>query len=505
MKRLVLALLAAACLASAVPKKPRLILTVVIDQFRYDYLTRFRGEYTGGFRSLLAGGAFFTSATYIHVPTITAPGHTTILSGATPSVSGIVGNNWFDREENVEAGSVSDKNTRLLGGRPGQTGSSPHHLLISTLGDEMKIANPKTHSIGVSLKDRSAILPVGRTADGAYWFDMKTGNFVSSSFYFAEVPAWVKEFNAPRPADKYKGATWFDHKMPTDATSFTPLEATPFANELVASFAERALAAEKLGTHEATDLFVVSFSGNDYVGHEYGYESPEAHDISLVTDRLLDHLFQAAERQAGAGNVLVVLTADHGAAPLPEANHARRMPGGRFSGEDVKKNEKTALERRHGPGEWVAGNWDLSVYLNRKLIAEKHLDLVAMQNEAAQALSATPHILRTYTYDDLAHGRVVPDEITRKVANGFHARRSPDVLLIPEPYYVVRVEPGGTSHASPYTYDSHVPLIFMGEGIRKGTYYQPVIINDIAPTLAAMLGIAPPGGSVGRVLSEIFE
>jgi predicted AlkP superfamily pyrophosphatase or phosphodiesterase len=505
MKRLALALIAAACLAAAAPKKPGLVLTVVIDQFRYDYLTRFRAEYKGGFERLLTGGAVFTSASYIHMPTITAPGHATILSGALPSVSGIIANDWFDREENAPVTSVSDKSTRLLGGSPGATGSSPNRLLVSTIADELKIASPKSHTIGVSYKDRAAILPVGRTADAAYWFDTKSGSFVSSSFYFDALPAWAKEFDAPHAADKYKGAAWLNHRTPADSTLYTKLEATPFANELVAAFAERALAAEKLGTHEGTDLLLVSFSGNDYIGHDYGYESPEAHEISLLTDRLLDHLFQAAERQAGAGNVLVVLTADHGAAPLPEANWARRMPGGRFLTRNLRKVVQTELEQRHGAGDWVWGNWDLSVYLDQKLIAEKGLDLATVRREAAQALAALPHIVRTYTFDDLVQGRAIPDDITRRVANGFHTRRGPDVILIPEPYWVVRTNDDGTSHGSPYSFDSHVPVIFMGAGIRPGTYYQPVIVNDIAPTLAAILQIEPPGGSMGRVLSEIFE
>jgi predicted AlkP superfamily pyrophosphatase or phosphodiesterase len=504
MRKAIVLSLAALCLASAAPRKPKLIVTIVIDQFRYDYLTRYRAEYTGGFHRLLTRGAVFTNANYVHVPTITAVGHSTILSGATPSVSGIVANDWYDRDEGAAVSSVSDKDTQLLGGAPG-TGSSPKRLLVSTVGDQIKMVDPAAHSVGISLKDRSAILPVGRTANGAYWLDVKTGSFVSSTYYFPGLPGWVGDYNAGHPADRYKGVTWQGHKMPEDAKLYTAIESTPYGNELVEEFAERALAAEQLGKHTGTDLFSVSFSSNDYVGHEYGSDSAEAHAISVITDRLLGKLLDAVDRQVGAENVLVVLTADHGAAPLPEANQAKKMPGGRLLAANIKATVNNALAKKYGPGEWVAGNWDLSVYLNRKLIAEKKLDLAAVQKDAAEALEATPHIFRVYTHDDVTHGRVLPDEITRKVANGFNVRRSPDLEFIPEPYWVVRTGDNGTSHGSPFGYDTHVPVIFMGAGIRPASYYQPVIVNDIAPTLAAILEIEPPSGSIGRILSEMFE
>src|SRR5262249_12963362 len=303
---------------------------------------------------------------------------------------------------------------------------------------------------------------------GAYWFDTQTGAVVTSTYYADDLPAWAKQFNAPHPADRYKGVTWMGHKMPTDTTYYTALESTPFGNELVEEFAERALAAEQLGKHEGTDVFVVSFSSNDYVGHDYGFESAEARETSIRTDALLDKLMQAIDRQAGAGNVLYVMTADHGAAPLPESNWARKMPGGRFISANIKKVVQDALEKHHGPGEWVKGNWDISVYLNRDLIAAKHLSLATVQQEAAQALAGLPGVLRVYTHDDLSHGRAPNDEITKKVAHGFNVKRGADVEFIPEPYWVVRLTDKGTSHATPFHYDTHVPVIFMGQGIKTG-------------------------------------
>jgi hypothetical protein len=507
-KALVIAL-AACCLSAAAPKKPKLIVTIVVDQFRYDYLSRFRSQYTGGLHRLLTQGAVFADAHYVHVPTITAVGHSTILSGATPSVSGIVGNDWYDREENAAVTSVSDKTTQLVGGAlvngAPQVGSSPRRMLVDTLGDEIKMAGGKSRTIGVSLKDRSAILPTGRMSDGAYWFDVRSGAVVTSTYYAGELPAWVKDYNAGHPADRYKTVVWMGHKLPQDTTYYTALESTPFGNELVEEFAERALAAEQLGKHEGTDLFVVSFSSNDYVGHDYGPDSPEARDTAVRTDALLDKLLQAIDSQAGSNNVLYVLTADHGGAPLPEANLARKMPGGRFLTANIRKAVQDALVKAYGPGEWVKGNFDLGVYLDRELIASKHLDLPAVQQEAARALMAMGHVSRVYTNDDVIHGRILQDEVSRKVANGFNVKRSPDVMFIPDPYWVVRTSDKGTSHATPFHYDTHVPVVFMGAGLRAGTYYQSVIVNDIAPTLAAILDIEAPSGSIGRVLTEMFE
>jgi predicted AlkP superfamily pyrophosphatase or phosphodiesterase len=509
MKKALVLAVAACCLAAAAPKKPKLIVTIVVDQFRFDYLTRYRNEYKGGLNRLLTQGAVFTEAHYVHVPTITAVGHSTILSGATPSVSGIIGNDWYDREEGAAVTSVSDQTTQLVGGGlvngAPQTGSSPRRMLVDTLGDEIKMAGGRSRTIGISLKDRSAILPAGRMGDGAYWFDVKSGRVVTSTYYANELPGWVKEFNAPHPADHFQNVIWMGHKLPQDATYYTALESTPFGNELVEEVAERALAGEQLGKHEGTDVLVVSFSSNDYVGHDYGPDSAEAHDTSLRTDALLDKLLQAIDRQAGAANVLYVLTADHGGAPLPETNQARKMPGGRLLAPNIKTVVQDALVKRYGPGEWVKGNWDLEIFLDRDLIASKHLELPAVQHEAARALEAMSHVFRVYTHDDVTHGRVLQDEVSRKVVNGFNLKRSPDVMFIPDPYWVVRLTDKGTSHATPFHYDTHVPIIFMGTGLRPGTYYQQVIVNDIAPTLAAILDIEAPSGSIGRVLSEMFE
>jgi hypothetical protein len=357
----------------------------------------------------------------------------------------------------------------------------------------------------VSLKDRSAILPGGHTADGAYWFDSTTGNFVSSTYYMKQLPDWATAFNARHASDQLKGKVWFGHTLSNDpAKLYTELESTPYGNDLVAAFAESALTATGLGKGAGIDLLSVSFSSNDYIGHEFGFESPEAHDVSLKTDLLIGKLLAVAEKQAGPGNVLVVLTADHGAPPIPEKNLERKMPGGRIDPVQIKKVVQDALAAKYGAGEWVAGVIDQAVYLNRLLAAQKKLNLPDVRREAARVIEAMPHVARVYTMDSVMKGEMLPDEITKLVVNGWNPRRSPDVELIPEPYWMVKGLGKGQTHGTPYGYDSHVPVIFFGTGIKPGRYDGAIAVNDIAPTLATMLEIETPSGSVGRVLTEML-
>ncbi len=488
--------------AAPAPQKPRLILTIVIDQFRYDYTTRFRSEYKGGLERLLTQGAVFTNARYQHFPTVTAVGHSAILSGALPSISGIIENSWFDRDEGRQVDSVSDDTAKTLGGtRAG--GASPHRLLVSTIGDEMKVASGgKTRVIGISLKDRAAIFLAGHAADAAYWFDDGNGHFVTSTYYLKDLPDWVKQFNSGA-ADVYKGAEWLGHKLPSDDRAFAALEASPFANDLIESFAERAIEAEKLGKGPATDLITISFSGNDYVGHPYGPDSPEVRDISIRTDALLEKLFRRIDALVGMQNTLVVLTADHGVSPTPEANAARRMPGGRIPFDVVENAVQKVLAQKYGEGKWILGSGENALFLNRNLMAEKKLDRTEVVNTARDALTAMPHVFRVYTYDQLLTGSIMSDTIGKLVTNGFNVRRGADINMVLDPYWMFLSQ--GTTHGSVFGYDTHVPVIFMGPGIRAGRYDESIVVNDIAPTLATMLEIETPSGSAGRVLSEIFS
>ncbi len=496
------------------PPRPKLILALTVDQFRYDYLVRFRDQYTGGLARLLNHGAVFTNAYYNHFPTVTAIGHSTFLSGATPSVSGIIGNSWYDRQSEKSVTSVSDGSVKMLGGSSrgaGGDAASPRRMLVSTLGDELKMAGRDSKVIGISVKDRSAILPAGHMADGAFWFDPSSGNFVSSTHYFKELPAWVNDFNKSRHADRFLGAEWtpLEGGSPYKKLSSTPdnafytsLEGSPHGNELVAAFARAAMLGERLGRRNTTDLLAVSFSANDYIGHDLGPDAPQVRDVSIRTDKMLGELFSFLDAQIGMKNVLVVLTADHGVAPLPEVNQQRRMPGGRVLEKNLSARVEERLKEKYGEGQWIAGRTGASFYLNEQLIRQKGLNHAEVAEMAAATARAIPNVFRSYTREQLARGSVPGDPIDRRVLNGFFYQRAPDVTVIADPYYLFEAK--GTSHGMPFGYDSHIPLILMGEQIRPGRYHALVRPNDIAPTLATLLEVETPSGSVGRALDEIF-
>lgn len=485
--------------------RPKLVLAIVVDQFRYDYLLRFRDDYKEGLHKLLINGAVFTDARYNHFPTFTSVGHSAVLTGAFPSLSGIIGNEWYDRPSGKIVKSISDDSVQQIGGLGG-AGSSPRSLLVSTIGDEMKIANPdKTKIFGISLKDYSGILATGHMADCVFWFDGRTGDFVSSTYYVPDLPDWAKEFNAKRVADRYKGQNWLGGKFPTEAGPklYGSLLSSPAGNELVEEMAEETIKAEKLGEDPFTDLLVLSFSSNDYVGHLYGPDSPQVRDVSINTDKVLGKLFRYIDARVGMANVMVVLTADHGVAPVPEVNVKRNMPGGRVSFSTISDEVQKALTEKFGEGKWILSVPEETIYLNWELIKSKRLTREEVDREAAQAIMAIPHVFRVYTREQLTNGVAVGDQIGCRMMNGFSARRGADINVLLEPYYLF----GGlsTTHGTPFGYDTHVPVIFMGPGIKSGSFYASIAVNDIAPTLATILGVETPSGSEGRILSEIFE
>jgi arylsulfatase A-like enzyme len=315
---------------------------------------------------------------------------------------------------------------------------------------------------------------------------------------------------------RYIGATWLPFDTNNDsAKPFCSmvagseirfcggLEATPWGNEMIEEFAERAIASEGLGRHSGVDVLTVSFSSNDYVGHAVGPDDPAVRDISIRTDRLLGKLLDYVDAQVGKSNTLVILTADHGVAPVPEINEARKMPGGRLSEARLSQKMSDALTKRFGPGKWFVPGSATMPYLNLELVKARKLDVDDVERVAAEAASTEEHIARVYTRHDLLAGEVQRDGIGRAVSLGFYGPRSGNLLILQEPYYLF--EATGASHGTPYDYDTHVPVIFLGAHIKARSYLQRIAVNDIAPTLAAILQIEQPSGSIGRVLSEILE
>jgi len=518
-------------------EKVRLVLGIVIDQFRYDYLTRFEDLFgEGGFRRLLREGAVFTNANYTYTPTVTACGHATFMSGSLPSQHGIVGNEWFDRKANREVTSVSDERVKMLGGQ-GMRPASPSRLIGSTFGDQLRLANSGASKVvGIALKDRSAILPAGKNANGAFWFDTSNGVFVSSTYYFPDLPLWVKRFNQTNRPDRYFGAKWerlkpkdaYERSLPDDSPYeqspwgktfpyiinggekkpgkqfYDQFDETPFANEYTAAFAKAAIEGERLGQDDETDLLTVSFSANDHLGHRFGPYSQEVQDMTVRTDRVLADLFTYIERKIGLANTIIVLTADHGVAPIVEHAWDVRLGGGRTPTKDITQVVQSALSERLGPEQWVLHTASGNIYFDYNVIARKGADRSELERLGCEAAVKVEGVADCLSRTQLLSGQLLPGSISSHVLNGFYAERNGDLIITLKPYYMHRTGTG-TTHGSPYSYDTHVPIIFLGRKVAAGNYANASNPSDIAPTLAALLKLEPPSNSTGRILTEAIK
>jgi arylsulfatase A-like enzyme len=539
------------------------VLLIVVDQFRYDYLERF-GDLFGpnGFRRLMRDGASWTQSNYDHMPTYTAPGHGTMMTGAYPAESGIIGNEWLDRATGKRITSVTDDSVKLLGGNPNDPGSSPSRLMASTVGDELRLAtNDRAKVIGISVKDRSAILPAGRHANAAYWFNWLTGTMVSSTYYFPQLPAWVTNFNNSKPADKFFGAKWerllpvdeylkragpdnpkwedvsnawtpdtntFPHTITGGVTApgqkfYTALDYTPFTNDILVSFAQQAIVNEQLGEDDDTDVLTVSFSANDYVGHRFGPYSQEVMDVTLRTDRNIATLLDFVDSHIGLANTLVAFTADHGVSPIPEHAAAMGLGGGRIPFATVMGTIQSAISARYNPQgkkpdptadyllmfqegntwrQWFINN---NIYFNYDALKRDGVDVEEFSQVVIRAALSVPGIARCFSRLQLLRGATsVTDPIERRALHGFYPARSGDVVMVAEPYKYI-AETITATHGSPYSYDTHVPTIIMGAGVNPGRYLEAATPADIAPTLSALLRITAPSNSTGRVLVEALK
>ena len=544
--------------------RPRLVLLIVVDQFRYDYLTRF-GDLFGsrGIGRLMREGASWSEANFDHVPTFTAPGHAVLMTGAWPSQTGIVANEWYERDTGRKVKSITDDSTQMLAGKPGQLGYSPRRLLCSTVGDELRMAdNDRSKVIGISAKDRSAILPAGRRANAAYWFGTDNGNMVSSTYYFNQMPAWVTRFNDRQMADGWFGVHWnrllpeaeylkragqdevpwenldkssndtnaFPHVITGGAANpskafYKALDYTPFSNDLLVAFAEEAITNEKLGEGNETDFLSVSFSANDYVGHRFGPYSHEAMDMTLRVDRQIGTLLDFVDARVGLRKAVVVFTADHGASPVPEQAALMNLPGRRYQKAELLQIVEDGLKARYGKKDRPATDYvqtftnkeeteqgliNSNFYLNRAALKRDGVDLDECERVVGELSMRMPGVARYFTRTQLQSNSIPSsDAIARRVQHGFYPQRSGDVIVVFEPYNILfdlpddPTDPRSTAtHGSPYSYDTHVPLIIMGPDFARGSYLQAATPADIAQTLASLLKVQTPSCSVGRVLSE---
>lgn len=534
--------------------KPKLVVGIVVDQMRFDYLYKYESKYgEGGFKRIIREGFNFKNTQYNYVPTVTAAGHASIYTGTTPATHGIIGNIWYNIKTKQAVSNVGDDKVVIVGSQlPDSNGLSPHNLLTTTIGDQLRLgSNFKSKVISVSLKDRGAILPGGHTANAAYWHNWQSspGYFVSSSYYMDQLPSWVINFNKQEKTDAYLNETWetlypiedYTESAPDDnsyeslirgkgstptfpydfknirasrreaGTEYHLIWASPAGNKILTEFALEAIKNEKLGRDEATDLINISYSVPDIIGHTFGPQSVELQDIYLRLDKEIEQLLLSLDNDIGQDNYIVFLTSDHGVMPTASYAEANKMPSGIAPLHVYSIGLNNFLNDKYGNAEWVENFNYEHVYLNKKLIKEKQVGLKDIRQAAADFLITQPGIVSALTADHLRNNHY-DSGLAQKIQKGYHPIRSGDVVLSFLPGYIQNATPGmrpslirGTTHGSGYAYDSHVPLIWMGKGVPQGESVREVSITDVAPTLAMFLNLQLPNGSSGTPLIELFE
>jgi arylsulfatase A-like enzyme len=483
-------------------------------------------------------GFFARNLHYNYMPTYTGPGHASIFTGTTPAYHGIIQNDWYEPATGRMIYCASDSNATGVGSQSAGCKMSPHYLLSSTLGDEIKLAtNNRSKVIGIALKDRGAILTAGRTADAAYWFiGGSEGAWATSNWYGNALPSWVAKFNADGEAGKYMQATWsllkdeatYDesmddnnaYEMPFKGTTrpvfpydmaalastngqYDLLKATPFGNTLTASFAKAAIAGENLGADAFTDLLCLSFSATDYVGHQFGIHSREIQDCYLRLDRDIADLLNFLDTQVGKNKYLVFLSADHGGAPTPSYTTTEQAAGGYWKSDQIEMAMENKMIEWYGAGDWIVNESNCNIFFNQALLASKNISPKDAQLRAAEWLVTQPSIATAFTKHNLMTG-MLRHPLADAVQLGFDPERSGDLIYILEPGYI---EYGmqGTTHGSPYRYDTHVPALFYGWGVEPGDTHQPYAITDIAATIAAICQMSYPNACIGQPILEAIQ
>ncbi|SFC83250.1 Predicted pyrophosphatase or phosphodiesterase, AlkP superfamily [Algibacter pectinivorans] len=517
---------------------PKLVVGIVVDQMRYDYLTRFYNKYgDGGFKRMMDEGFNCKNNHYNYVPTYTAPGHASIYSGTTPKYHGIIGNNFYDREIKKTVYCAGDENVEPVGTKHKAGKMSPHRMKTTTFADENRLfTQMRGKTIGISIKDRGAILPAGHTANAAYWFHgSDEGSFISSSFYMNTLPKWVKKFNDSNVAESYlkpwntlynistytesgsdlndfegtfKGketATFpYDLGVLKDKNgNFDIIKGTPYGNSIVADFAIAAIKGEALGEDEITDVLTVSFSSTDYVGHKFGVNSKEVEDTYIRLDKDLERLFQALDTEVGKGEYTVFLTADHAAIDVPSYLQSVKIPAGYVNNDERKKQFNAFLIETYGTTEILENISNDQIFLNREKIKALNLNLQDVQEAIVNEQITYKNIYKAYTATSMGSVNFV-EGIEALMQKGFNQKASGDVLLLNDPAYISYSKVGST-HGSGLNYDTHVPLLFFGKGIKKGDTLKKTEITDIAPTMSALLGTSFPNFSIGQPLEFVLN
>ena len=531
----VLALVGLTC-AKDTPSVPRLIVVIVVDQMRYDYLTRFRDLYQGGFRTLLDKGAVFTEARFRHALTVTAPGHAAIMTGRHPASSGITSNNWFDPDLNAERTAVADPDYGPVGGAG--SGASPRSLLVDTFGDRLKQKNPASRVVGISIKDRSAILMAGRDADAAYWYSASCGCFVTSSYYTEQPPGWLTAFNQSNPPDRFEGKLWerllddpaiyekysradrfeyefdgrqvvFPHTLKDpEFGSDTSLDASwsPLGDQILLEATLAAIDGHDLGSDKIPDLLAVGFSSPDYVGHLFGPFSQEAMDIYLRLDRVLGQLFTELDERVGLDRTLIVLSSDHGAAPIVEEAKKRGLPARTVPARALPDAVTAAFSKRAlFIGDAVAFFDAPHFFLDFPKLEGRGVTRREAEEIAREALLSVDSVAAVYTHRDMLGGPRDDDPFRQLYRNSFFEPRGPHLMVRLREHHYINASQGATGHGTPHDYDRHIPIIFFGQQIPPGRHSKACGPEDIAPTLAKLLGVELQPMVDARLLTEVLQ
>ena len=510
-------------------ERPKLVVGIVVDQMRWDYLYRYQKRYTdGGFKRLLGEGFSCENTMIPYVPSVTAIGHTCIYTGSVPSIHGIAGNNFVKEGKKVYC--TDDDSVKPVGTTSKAALMSPRNLWVSTIGDEMKIAsNGRANVVGVALKDRASILPAGHNPNGAFWFDDQTGCFITSSYYMDRLPKWVEAFNGKRLPEQYLSQKWntlYPKNTYTESTTdeneyengiregvkatlplnlpelykkygYGIIRNTPFGNSLTLDMAKAAIDGEQLGADDETDLLAVSCSSTDYIGHQVGTHAIETEDTYLRLDKAIADFLTYLDSKVGKGNYLVFLSADHGAMNNAAFLQDRRIPAGSWNASTTAKKLNQVLAKEYPEaGDIVKTVMNYQVFFNRDVIKSKQLDFDNIKQTVVNVLKEDPSV--QYACDMAkASTESIPEEVKSRIINGYNRERSGDVVIILKPnFYAHGMK--GTDHGAWNSYDTHIPLVFMGWGIKHGATTKQTFMTDIAPTIAAMLHVQAPNGCVGK-------
>lgn len=513
-------------------QRPKLVVGIVIDQMRWDYLYRYQKRYTdGGFKRLLNEGFSCENTVIPYVPSVTAIGHTCIYTGSVPSIHGIAGNNFVKNGEKVYC--TDDDTVKPVGSNSEAGLMSPRNLWVTTIGDEMKIAsNGRAKVVGVALKDRASILPAGHNPDGTFWFDDKSGNFITSTYYMNQLPKWVEAFNDKKLPEHYLSEKWntlYPKDTYTESTSdeneyengikkgvkatlplnlpelykkygYNIIRNTPFGNSLTFDMAKAAIDGEQLGADDETDLLAVSCSSTDYIGHQVGTHAVETEDTYLRLDKAIADFLSYLDTKVGKGNYLVFLCADHGAMNNVRFLQNRRIPAGNWDdGVAAKKLNEVLAKEYPNTSDLVKTVMNYQVFFNREVIKNQHLDFAKIKQTVVDFLKEDSCVL--YACDmEKTMTESIPEEVKYRIVNGYNRERSGDIQIVLKPnFYTHGMK--GTDHGAWNLYDTHIPLVFMGWGIKHGATTKRTFMTDIAPTIGALIHVQAPNGCVGQPIS----